>query len=388
MARFLILIPILLLCTASPVPAMDEETRDALVYFSRVLETIKTDYVDDVDPQLLVRHAIHGMMANLDSHSAFLTPKVLDAFQDKTRGGFNGLGLSLGQDEGKLTVGSVFKGSPAHRSGIMSGDVILKIDGRPVRGMTFTEATAGLKGPAGSRVSLSYTRPGVSEFLSCQLTREMIPKDSVKGMMLDIVGFGYIAVTQFRGSTLKDLEDNLEDLESSDTGLKGLILDLRNNPGGPLEQALSVSDLFLDQGVIVSIKGRKSYRIFNARPNTVKRAYPVIVLINGASASASEIVAAALQDNGRAVVIGTPSFGKGSVQTLIPFKDGYGLTFTIARYYTPNNRSIQGTGISPDIRVEPGESGDVAGDLIGDPQIKAALAALKEKTDQITKAVP
>lgn len=320
--------------------------------FSTIIEEIQKNYVDEIDPEILVNYAIKGMMERLDPYSVFLTPEMFGTLKDDTQGGFGGIGMAVDMVNGDLTVISTIEGTPAHRAGMKKGDVITGIDHQSTRRMTLWECIMKMKGPEGSRVHITYIREGVADPLSCQLTRGLVPRESLYSVMVDpAAGFGYIAVTQFRANTAEDMIIALEDLESSETGLSGLIIDLRNNPGGHLDQAVAMSDIFLETGIIVSIKGRhpQYFKVFEAQSNMVKRDYPIVILINGASASASEIVAGALQDHKRAVVLGTSSFGKGSVQTVIPLKDGHGLKYTIARYYTPNNRSIQGRGILPDI---------------------------------------
>jgi len=361
-SRFLVVavffVSTVLSCLYSPLFAMDEKTYRALMLFSTVLEEIKENYVDETDPEVLVDAAIHGMMQTLDPHSVFLPPEGLSSLQDTTQGGFGGIGVSLAIINNKLTVIASIEGTPAHRAGIKTGDVISKIDNRSTRQMALWECETAIKGPPGTPVLLTYTREAVEGPMECRLTRDLVPKKSVHRVLLDPAGLGYIALTQFRTNTGEDLITALEDLESSDPGLFGLILDLRNNSGGHLSQAVAVSDLFLETGIIVSIKGRhpQKPKVFEAQASDIKREYPMVILINGGSASASEIVAGALQDHKRAVILGTPSFGKGSVQTVRSLPDGYGLKYTIARYFTPHNRSIQDKGIIPDIEVEAGIS--------------------------------
>ncbi len=347
---------VILLCIIGffhPLYAMDEKTNTALLRFSRVLEELKKNYVDEPDPDILVKNALQGMMENLDPYSVFLSPEAFEALKGTTQGGFGGIGAEVAMVKDRLTVVRIIEGTPAHRSGIKAGDGIIKIDDVSTREMSLQECVLKMKGPEGSKVRLTISREGLLKPFDCELTRDFVPTHSVRSTMLDPKGLGYIVVGYFRENTVQDMINALEDLESSSRGLSGLILDLRNNPGGHLDQAVQMSDLFLNEGVIVSIKGRhrKDERVFKARPNEVKRDYPIAVLVNGGTASASEIVAAALQDNKRAVIIGSTSFGKGSVQTVIPFKDGSGIKYTVARYYTPNNKSIQGRGVIPDIEV-------------------------------------
>ncbi len=338
-----------------PPYAMDEKTNNALAVFSRVLEELKKNYVDEPDPEILVRHAIQGMMEHLDPYSVFLPPEAFDALKEKTRGGFAGIGAGVAMVKNRLTMVCVIEGTPAHRAGIKTGDKIIKIDNDSTAEMSLRDCVLKIKGPEGSRVRLTLVREGRPDSFICDLTRDFIPAHSVQGVMLDQRGFGYVAVRQFRENTVQDLNTALKILEASGKGLSGLILDFRNNTGGYLDQAVKMSDLFLDEGVIVSIKGRHSRddRVFKATKNDIKRHYPLAVLINGGTASSSEVVAAALQEHKRAIILGSASYGKGSVQTVIPFKDGSGIKYTVARYYTPGNQSIQDRGVIPDIEVVP-----------------------------------
>jgi carboxyl-terminal processing protease len=255
--------------------------------------------------------------------------------------------------DGILTVVSPIEGTPAYKAGIQAGDVIIRIDGKSTKGMALWEAVKMMRGPRHEVVNITVIRPEESGALEFPLKRDLIPIQSVKSVLLK-PKYGYLRITNFRMSTLEEIEKHLQQMEADSKGLNGLIMDLRDNPGGLLDQAVKISDLFLKQGDIVSIKGRleRSKKVYEATAQEEDRAYPVVVLINGGSASASEIVAGALQDHSRALILGTPSFGKGSVQTVHPLKEGFGIKYTIARYYTPSGRSIQGTGINPDIEVE------------------------------------
>jgi carboxyl-terminal processing protease len=255
--------------------------------------------------------------------------------------------------EGILTVVSPIEGTPAYKAGIQAGDIIIKIDDSSTKGMALWEAVGKMRGPRYKKVLITVIRQGETVPLAFALKRDLIPMTSVRSAVLK-PGYGYLRVTNFRMNTTEDMEKQLKKLETGNVPLRGLVIDLRDNPGGLLDQAIKISDLFLDQGSIVSIKGRleKNTQVFNAYPDQEERDYPIVVLINGGSASASEIVAGALQDHSRALILGTPSFGKGSVQTVRPLKDGFGIKYTIARYYTPNGRSIQAKGIQPDIEVE------------------------------------
>jgi carboxyl-terminal processing protease len=336
----------------SQVRAGDEKTYETLKLFTEVLEELEKNYVDEVDADELIHNAIKGMVGNLDPHSGFMPPEAFDDLQDDTKGEFSGIGIVITTKEGILTVVSPIEGTPAYKAGIQAGDIIVKIDGVSTKGMPLWEAVGKMRGPRYKKVLITVFREGEAAPLEFSLKRDLIPMTSVRSAVLK-PGYGYLRVTNFRMNTTEDMEKHLRKLETAEGGLKGLVIDLRDNPGGLLDQAIKVSDLFLDQGSIVSIKGRleKNTQVFKAYPDGDTRDYPIVVLINGGSASASEIVAGALQDQSRALILGTPSFGKGSVQTVRPLKDGFGIKYTIARYYTPNGRSIQAKGIQPDIEV-------------------------------------
>lgn len=337
----------------SQVLAENEKTYQTLKLFTEVLEELENNYVDEVDGEALIHNAIKGMVENLDPHSSFMPPEAFDDLQDDTKGEFSGIGIVITMKDNILTVVSPIEGTPAYKAGIQAGDIIVKIDDLSTKGMALWEAVGKMRGPRDKQVLITIIREGASAPLTFALKRDLIPMTSVRSAVLK-PGYGYLRVTNFRMNTVEDMEKQLKTLETGKDGLKGLIIDLRDNPGGLLDQAVKICDLFLDQGIIVSIKGRleKNTQVFNAFPGQDKRDYPIVVLINGGSASASEIVAGALQDHSRALILGTPSFGKGSVQTVRPLKDGYGIKYTIARYYTPNGRSIQAKGIQPDIEEE------------------------------------
>ncbi|MDO9110330.1 MAG: S41 family peptidase [Desulfatirhabdiaceae bacterium] len=331
--------------------ATTDETYKGLKLFSDVIELIEKNYVEPADTKKLIEDAIQGMVHGLDPHSSLLSPEDYKELQVDTQGEFTGIGVSITTREGMVTVVSAIQGTPAFKAGIKSGDIIVKIEGEATKNLR--DAVSRIRGPKGSKIAITLIREGTPEPLEFVLVRDVIPIESVRSLTLK-PGYGYIWITNFRDNTTPDLVTTLEKLESGPVPLKGLILDLRNNPGGLLNQAIEVSDLFLEKGTILSIKGRhdKNTKVFTAHANVVKRNYPIVVLINGGSASASEIVAGALQDHNRAVVMGTTSFGKGSVQNVEALRDGYGLKLTIARYYTPSGRSIQAKGIEPDIEVK------------------------------------
>jgi carboxyl-terminal processing protease len=331
--------------------AGNDEMYKGLKLFSEVIELIEKNYVDPVDTKKLIEDAIQGMVHGLDPHSSLLSPDDYKELQMDTQGEFTGIGVSITLKDGAVTVVSPIEGTPAYKAGIKAGDILIRVGKEPVK--VLRDAVNRIRGPKGTKVKITIVREGVTEPMEFEIMRDIIPIESVRSLELK-PGYGYVWVTNFRENTTQDLVNALEKMEKAKTPLKGLILDLRNNPGGLLNQAVDVSNLFLEKGVILSIKGRqdKHAKVFTAKPNDVKRNYPIVVLINGGSASASEIVAGALQDHKRALILGTTSFGKGSVQNVEPLRDGYGLKLTIARYYTPSGRSIQAKGIEPDIVVK------------------------------------
>lgn len=338
------------ICCPQPSKASDE-TSDAFRIIFQALNELRENYVEPLDTTVLMQHAVNGMTGYLDPNSKLLTPEEFRVLSEQARGGYGGIGVGLTLDNGFLELTGVVEDGPAHRAGLKTGDRIATINHRPVDSTRLLESADQLRGTPGSRVHLSVIRPGKPAAIECSLTREQVSTTQVKSRMIDPKGFGYLVILQFSNTTADDVVGCLEDLESSHTGLKGLIIDLRNNPGGPLAQAVAVSDLFLEKGNIVTIKGRKpeSEKIFKARKNEIRRDYPLVVLMNGGSASSSEIVAGALQDHERAVIAGTRSFGKGSVQTVVPLPEGYALKYTVAKYYTPKGRMIQDKGIVPDV---------------------------------------
>lgn len=331
--------------------ATSEETYKGLKIFSDVIELVEKNYVDPVETKKLIEKAIQGMVHSLDPHSSLLLPDALKELQVDTQGKFTGIGISITMRGGFVTVISPIQGTPAYKAGIKAGDRVIKVDSESITDLR--DAVKKIRGPKGTKVAVTIVRKGLKEPLEYKLLRDVIPIESVKSLSLN-PGYGYIWVTNFRESTTQDIVKALEKLQAGGAPLKGLILDLRGNPGGLLDQAIKVADLFLEKGKILSIEGRskRNTRIFNAKPDDPPRSYPMVVLINGGSASASEIVAGALQDQKRALILGTTSFGKGSVQTVETLRDGYGLKLTIARYYTPSGRSIQAKGIEPDIIVK------------------------------------
>lgn len=330
--------------------ADSEETYKGLKLFTEVIEIVQKNYVDEIDSKDLIEKAIQGMVRGLDPHSALLPPDAFEDLSIDTKGEFSGIGIHITMRDGLVTVISPIEGTPAYKAGIQAMDRIIKVDDKPVTELR--EAVTLMRGPKGTPVKVTILREGSADPQEFELIRDVIPIESVRASMLK-PGYGFVRITNFNSNTIEDLEKALKGLESGPEPLKGLVLDFRDNGGGLLDQAIKVSDMFLDNGLILTIKGRlpRNSKEFKAHPGDVKRTYPIVALINGGSASASEIVVGALQDNHRALVLGTTSFGKGSVQTVETLRDGYGLKMTIARYYTPSGRSIQAKGIEPDIVV-------------------------------------
>lgn len=327
---------------------------DELRTFTEVFSKIKSDYVEDVADKKLLEDAIGGMLAGLDPHSTYLDPEGYKDVRIGTEGQFGGLGIEVTMENGFIKVVSPIEDTPAARAGLQPGDLIVRLDDTAVKGMSLSEAVKLMRGKPGSNITLTVVRESENKPLKITVTRAVIKIRSVKSRLLE-PGYGYIRITQFQANTTKNMKTSLSKLEKENGGkLKGVVLDLRNNPGGVLNAAVSVSDAFLKKGIIVYTEGRvaDSKLTFEAQPDQVLEGAPLVVLVNGGSASASEIVAGALQDNGRAVIMGTKTFGKGSVQTIMPMSNGAALKLTTARYFTPSGRSIQATGIEPDIVTE------------------------------------
>jgi len=338
--------------------ALPKETPDRyekLKIFTDVLAYVERNYVEKVATEKLIYGAIQGMLQSLDPHSSFMTSDVFKELQVETKGSFEGLGIEITVKDGVLTVVSPIDDTPAFRAGLKAADQILKIDGELTKDMALMEAIKRLRGPKGTKVTLTIMRKGWSEPKEFQITRDVIPIASVKYEKLQD-NLGYIRIRSFQESTAQDLEKALRDLEGVSGGLKGLLLDLRNNPGGLLPQAIEVADKFISEGLIVYTEGRQERKEYRAHVEGTRSRFPMVVLVNGGSASASEIVAGALQDHRRALLLGSPTFGKGSVQSIYgPLEDGSGLRLTVALYYTPKGRNIQAKGIVPDVRVEEDE---------------------------------
>ncbi|MES9960890.1 MAG: S41 family peptidase [Sedimenticola sp.] len=319
--------------------------------FADIFGRIKQDYVEPVDDRELLEYAIRGMLSGLDPHSSYLNAEEFQDLQVGTKGEFGGLGIEVGMEDGFVKVIAPIDDTPAQRAGVQAGDLIVKLDGKPIKGMNLDEAVNIMRGKPGTEIVLTIVREGTEKPIEITIVRDIIKVVSVKGRLLED-DFAYLRIAHFQARTTEDMLKLISELKSkSGNGLKGLILDLRNNPGGVLNGAVSVSDAFLSEGDIVYTKGRvdESKLDFSAAPDDVMEGAPMVVLVNGGSASASEIVAGALQDNQRAVIMGTRTFGKGSVQTIIPVNNSTAIKLTTARYFTPSGRSIQAEGIEPDI---------------------------------------
>jgi carboxyl-terminal processing protease len=339
--------------TAGEVDSSSETYRQ-LNLFGDVFERVKAQYVDEVPDQEMIKNALNGMLSSLDPHSGYLDEKDFSDMQVQTRGEFGGLGIEVSMEDGLVKVVSPIDDTPAYRAGVLAGDYITHLDGEAIIGMTLNEAVDKMRGRVGTPIELTIRRLDVAEPVILTLTRDIIKIQSVKSEVFDD-SIGYIRITTFNQNTEEGVKKAIADASTKlGDKLAGYVLDLRNNPGGLLDQAIAVSDLFLDQGEIVSTRGRHEddTKRDNATPGDATNGLPVVILINGGSASASEIVAGALQDHHRAILLGTKSFGKGSVQTIVPLTGHGAMRLTTARYYTPSGRSIQAKGIEPDIVVE------------------------------------
>ena len=339
----------------APALAVEETGKlplEELRTFADVYNQIRIGYVNEIDDSTLLEYAIQGMLMGLDPHSVYLTKEAFEDLQDNTSGEFSGLGLEVGMEDGYVKIISPIDGSPASDAGLQSGDVILKLDDTTVKGLSLNEAIDRMRGPKGSEIQLTIGRPGESQPFEVTLVRDVIKTASVRKRWLE-PGYGYIRIAQFQHRTGDDVRKALDGMMAKGD-LKGLVLDLRNNPGGILQASVDVAELFLDGGTVVYTEGRleNSDISYNAAANDDSQGTPLVVLINGGSASASEIVAGALQDHRRAVIMGTNSFGKGSVQTVLPLSESRAVKLTTALYFTPNGRSIQAEGIVPDVKVE------------------------------------
>ncbi|HET8882460.1 MAG TPA: S41 family peptidase [Solimonas sp.] len=376
-------------------------TADALGFkdlqtFVEILNRVKSDYVEPVDDKTLIENAVRGMLSGLDPHSAYLDK---DEFKDMnviTSGKFGGLGIEVQMQDGFVRVVSPIDDTPAARAGVKPGDLIVKIDETPVKGMSLSDAVDKMRGEPGTKIKLTIVREGDTAPRVLDLTRETISVASVRGHMMDN-GLAYLRISSFTTETAASLDKVFAKLKKDSKGdIKGMVLDLRNNPGGVLDAAVKVGDDFLTQGPIVTIKGREAdaQRAFDATPGDILDGAPMVVMINGGSASASEIVAGALQDQHRAVLVGSRSFGKGSVQTILPLSNEGAIKITTARYYTPSGRSIQAEGIQPDVpiqslKIAKADDGDTpAFEPITEADLKGSLANKDDKTtkEELEKA--
>ncbi len=338
--------------------------------FTDVFSHIRTSYVKDVDDKTLLENAIKGMLAGLDPHSTYLDSSSFSDLQVNTTGEFGGLGIEVGMENGFVKVVTPIDDTPAKKAGVEAGDLIIKIDDKPVKGMDLSDAVKMMRGPKGSKILLTIVREGESQPLEISVERDIIKVQSVRWHSLE-PHYGYVRIAQFQVNTGEDLDKAIEGLVKENGTLQGIVLDLRNNPGGVLQASVDVADSFLDGGLVVYTEGKleSSKLKYSAKPGDKTNGAKLVVLVNGGSASASEIVAGALQDHGRGVIMGTDSFGKGSVQTILPLAKDKAIKLTTALYYTPNGRSIQAQGILPDIVVQP-----------------AKMTAIKKSVGRITEA--
>lgn len=369
---------------------------EELQLFAQVFEQIRAAYVEEIDDKTLIENAIVGLLGELDPHSAFLKEDSYKDLQEHTSGEFGGIGVEVSMEDGFIKVISPIDDTPASRAGIVSGDLIIKLDNNAVQGMGLEEALNLMRGEKGTPLTLTIARENRTSPLIITVIRDIIKTTSVRHKTLE-EGFGYIRIAQFQANTGEEFRHSIQALQKEKSSLKGLILDLRNNPGGLLPASVEVADAMLDGGLVVYTEGRvpSTNARFSAQPGELLQDTPLVVLINGGSASASEIVAGAIQDHRRGVIMGTGSFGKGSVQNVLPLSDGRAIKLTTARYFTPNGRSIQAEGIEPDIRVERAEiklassqqsgikEADLAGHLSQGPTTKAASDKPEKQREKI-----
>lgn len=368
----------------APLPLRELKT------FTEIFEKIKTDYVEPVGDNSLLENAIRGMLSGLDPHSTYLDPDAFKELQVGTSGEFGGLGIEVGMEDGFVKVIAPIDDTPAQRAGVKAGDLIIRIDDTPVKGMSLTDAVNMMRGKPGTDITLTIVREGAEKPLKIVITRDVIQVKGIKTRILE-PGYAYVRITQFQTRTGENMVEEISKLKKESNGdLKGIVLDLRNNPGGVLGAAVSVSDSFLEDGLIVYTEGRvkDSQLKFKATPTDIVNGAPLVVLVNAGSASASEIVAGALQDHHRAIIMGERTFGKGSVQTILPMNNGSALKLTTARYYTPSGRSIQAEGIVPDIElanVSVSQAENPAFDRIKEADLSGHLESQKEQEKQKKK---
>ena len=353
----------------------NDELYKKIDLFAEVLEKIRKEYVDEVDQSELIDNAINGALQSLDPYSAYMDSELFESMETDTKGEFGGLGIEVGMEAGVVKVVAPIDGTPAARAGLKAGDYIVKIDGEQVQGKSLMEAVKLMRGPVGSTIDLTIRRKGIKKALSKTIKREIIEIKSVESKILK-KNIGYLKLNAFNSNSSKQLVDQIKNIENKNK-TSGYILDLRNNPGGLLTQAINVADFFLDDGEIVSTRGRKSIenRRFFAKKGDKVKGKPLIVLINNGSASASEIVAGALKDHKRAIILGSSTYGKGSVQSIIPLKNGGGIRITISKYYLPSGQSISEVGVKPDIFVDD-ENDDFQINTDTDSQLNYALKLL------------
>lgn len=396
----------LLLTTAVFSSAVEEVPEDArfpleeLQLFAQVFEQIRSAYVDEIDDKTLIENAISGLLGELDPHSAFLKEDSYQNLQEHTTGEFGGVGIEVGMEDGFIKIISPIDDTPASRAGIEPGDLIIKLNNQATQGMSLEDAIKIMRGEKGEALTLTLAREGLDAPLIVTLIRDIIKTQSVRHRVLE-EGFGYIRIAQFQANTGEEFRSSIEALLAKKGGLKGLVLDLRNNPGGLLPASVEVADALLDGGLVVYTEGRtpSANTRFLAQPGELLATTPLVVLINGGSASASEIVAGAIQDHRRGIIMGTGSFGKGSVQNILPLSDGRAIKLTTARYFTPNGRSIQAEGVQPDIIVERAElqvpaqaqgeikEADLAGHLSQDQSHKPAKSTPVDKKQKKPDAI-
>ncbi len=362
--------------------ALERSIYKNLKTFNEVLDMVQKNYVEEVDSRKLLEGAINGMMKSLDPHSTYMTAEMYKDLEAETRGSFGGIGIEITLKKDVLTVVSPVEDTPAYNAGIKAGDHIIQIDGKSTKDITIMEAVKKLRGPKDTKVTVTIMREDMTKPKDFVITRSIIKIKSVKSKIYD-GHIGYIRVSSFQERTADDLKKELRDIKAKNGVLEGIILDLRNNPGGLLNQAVSVADVFLKSGVIVTTKGRTRNMETKsvAKDDGDEPACPIIAMVNEGTASAAEIVSGALQDNGRALVLGTKTFGKGSVQTVIPLEEGSALKLTTAQYYTPSGRSIQAEGIKPDIIIKyirPPEEREMTDDFIRERDLKGHIKSKKE----------
>ena len=368
----------------SYVSALDRDTYQSLKTFTEVLDLVEKNYVEEVDAKTLVQGAINGMIKSLDPHSAFMTPEMYKELEVETKGSFGGIGIEIAVQKDILTVVTPIEDTPAFEAGVKAGDQIIKIDGKSTKDMTITEAVTKLRGQKDTKVTITIVRESLPKPQDITITRNIIKIKSVKSRIYND-HIGYVRITAFQEQTSEDLKKALKEVTEKAKPLEGLVLDLRNNGGGLLPQSIGVSDIFLKSGVIVSTKGRTKTMESQAvaKDDGDEPICPVVVLVNEGTASAAEIVSGALQDNRRALIVGTQTFGKGSVQTVIPLEDGAALKLTTAKYYTPSGRSIQAEGITPDIVVKfikpSDETGQATEQRIREKDLRGHIKAVKDE---------